>query len=96
VIDWLNDNSGAIQAASAAVLALTLIAVAYYARQTRYQAEASVRMANEMTEQRLAADQPLLILDIKDQKLPDCFQWDEGDLVDQRTGLSVRRRPTRS
>ena len=39
MIDWLNDNSGAVQAVSAAILSLTFIAVAYYAYQTRRQAE---------------------------------------------------------
>jgi len=45
VIDWLNDNSGAVQAVSAVVLALTLMAVTYYAKQTRKEAEATERMA---------------------------------------------------
>ena len=51
MIDWLNDNSGAVQALSAVVLALTLIAVAYYAKQTRKQAEASTSIAVEARKQ---------------------------------------------
>ena len=45
MIDGLNNNAGAVQAASAVVLAATFIAVAYYAYQTRTQAEATERMA---------------------------------------------------
>ncbi len=48
MIDWLNDNSGAIQAVAAIVLALTLIAVGIYAWQTRRQAQATERMAEGM------------------------------------------------
>ncbi len=48
MIDWLNDNSGAVQAGSAVVLALTLVTVAYYAYQTRRQAEATGRMAESI------------------------------------------------
>ena len=69
MIDWLNDNSGAVQAASAVVLALTFIAVAYYAKQTRKQADASVRMAEEMREQVLGAHLPLLVVDLPERAL---------------------------
>ncbi len=55
MIDWLNDNSGAVQAVSAIVLALTLVAVAYYAYQSR-------NLAREAREQRLLAMRPILLL----------------------------------
>ena len=75
-INWLNDNSGAVQAASAVVLALTLIAVAYYAKQTRKQAGATERMAEEMREQRLLAMRPILLLSpsAQEQRIGSGFQ----------------------
>lgn len=68
VIDWLNDNSGAVQAASSVVLVLTLAVIAYQAYQSRKQAEATERTVEEMREQRLSGDRPLLLLDLLDHK----------------------------
>ncbi len=79
MIDWLNDNTGAVQAI--AVVAL-VIATAFYAWRTwsissatEKQAEASVEMAKEMREQRMAEDEPVLILDIVGQELPPYLHW---------------------
>ncbi len=97
MIEWLNDNSGAVQTISVVLLVFVTMFYALItwsiSSATKKQAATSARMATEMSEQRLAADQPLLILDIRDQKLPDYFQWEEGDLVDQRTGWYVRDWP---
>jgi len=68
VIDWLNENSGAVQAGAAVLLVLTLIAVAYQAVQTRKQADATERTVEEMREQRLSGDRPLLLIDLLDYK----------------------------
>ncbi len=68
VVDWLNDNSGAVQAGAAAVLVFTLIAVVYQAWQTRKQADATERTVEEMREQRLSGDRPLLLIDLLDYK----------------------------
>jgi len=52
--DWLNDNSGAVQAF--AVCALVVVTAAY--------AWFTWRMSREMREQRLALERPALLLDI--------------------------------
>lgn len=70
MIDWLNDNSGAVQAISVAVLAVVTavyaIATMKIGNATTKQAEASVRMTEEMREQRLAEHMPLLLVDLLD------------------------------
>lgn len=55
-----------IQISVAAVLTFTLIGVLWYAREARRQAAASVRMAEEMREQRLGEDRPHLLIDLKE------------------------------
>jgi hypothetical protein len=55
MIDWLNDNSGAVQAF--AVLALVIV-TSMYAYFTK-------RMANEIRQQTLAQDQPYLLIDVE-------------------------------
>ncbi len=70
MIDWLNDNSGAIQALSVIVL---IMVTGYYAWKTKdirqateRQADASRDITNEMREQRLAEQIPLLLIDLLD------------------------------
>jgi hypothetical protein len=64
VIDWLNDNSGAVQAIAVAVLVLVTAVYAgltwWVARATRRQADASVEMAREMREARHAGVLPVV------------------------------------
>jgi hypothetical protein len=62
MIDWLNDNSGAVQAF--AVCALVVVTAAY--------AWFTWRMSREMREQRLALDRPALLLDIANM---DKIEW---------------------
>jgi hypothetical protein len=62
-IEWLNDNSGAVQAIS--VVALVLVTWVY-AMAARRQAHASINMAEEMREQRLSEGRPYLLIDLKD------------------------------
>ena len=71
------DVSDVVQIALVIVLTATLGAVLWYACETRKQAKASADMAKEMREQRLAEDEPWLILDITDQKFADYHEWDE-------------------
>jgi hypothetical protein len=47
MIEWLNDNPGAVQAGVGVVLALTLATVLWYAWEARKQAKASARIAEE-------------------------------------------------
>jgi hypothetical protein len=63
MIDWLNDNSGAVQAL--AVLALVLV-TALYASFTR-------RMVREMREQRLAEGRPDLLIDVAEIRDPEWY-----------------------
>ena len=66
MIDWLNDNSGAVQAM--AVVALVLVTAVYavltwgIAAAARRQADASMEMAREAREQRLSGVQALILL----------------------------------
>jgi hypothetical protein len=62
MIEWLNDNSGAVQAIAVVVLVLV---TSVYAMAARRQAVASVKMAEEMREQRLSEDRPQLLIDLK-------------------------------
>lgn len=66
-----------IQVATLVVLGVTVVGVFWYAWEARKQAKASAYMAKEMREQRLAEDEPWLILDITDQKFADYHEWDE-------------------
>ncbi len=70
MIDWLNDNTGAVQAISVAVLAVVTAIYAWrtwsISKATEKQAAASVRMTEEMREQRLAEHMPLLLVDLLD------------------------------
>ena len=68
MIDWLNDNSGAVQALAAVVIVATLLVVLYQAVQTRKQADATELTVEEMREQRLSGDRPLLLVDLLDYK----------------------------
>jgi len=65
MIEWLNDNSGAVQAIAVVVL---IIVTAVYAVAARRQAAASVRMAEEMREQRLGEDRPHVWIDLTDDE----------------------------
>jgi hypothetical protein len=56
-IEWLNDNSAAVQAIAVVVL---VIVTAVYAKAARTQAKANVEMARQMREQRYAACFPLV------------------------------------
>ena len=99
MIDWLNDNSGAVQGISVAVLA---VVTAVYAWRTwsisnaaEKQAEASGVMAKEMRERRMAEDEPRLFLDVVDQKPADYHEWDEESkiLKHKHTGEEVKPWP---
>lgn len=57
-------NSDWIQIGVAGVLTATLVAVLWYAWETRKQAKASVQMADAMREQTLAADRPFLLVEV--------------------------------
>jgi hypothetical protein len=59
MIDWLNSNSGAVQAIATGVLVVVTLA---YVMLTAIQAKASGKMAKEMREQRLALDRPNLLV----------------------------------
>ena len=68
MIEWLNDNSGAVQAIAVVVL---IIVTAVYAAAARRQADANVRMAEdsrkmaeEAREQRLDLDRPYLLIEV--------------------------------
>lgn len=54
MIDWLNDNSGAIQAFAVVALVVVTGAYAWFTR----------RMVREMRQQRLAEDRPYLLIDV--------------------------------
>jgi hypothetical protein len=73
MIEWLNDNSGAVQAIAVVVLvivtAVYVIVTAVYAVAARRQADANVRMVEEMREQRLSGDQPTVILRLVFERL---------------------------
>lgn len=86
MIDWLNDNSGAVQAISAVVLALTLIAVVCYAYQTRKQAKATERMTEEMLESRHGTVLPVLDFVLEDLNLDEIFAIKEGQFPESVNG----------
>ncbi|HLF72412.1 MAG TPA: hypothetical protein VI759_09705 [Dehalococcoidia bacterium] len=76
MIDWLNDNSGAVQAVAVVVLAVVTY---FYMRSTgrmakaaEEQAKASATMATQMEEQRLDADRPYLLIEAFDL---DRLEW---------------------
>jgi len=54
MIDWLNDNTGAVQALAVCALVVITGVYAYFTK----------RMANEVREQTLAQDRPDLLLDV--------------------------------
>ena len=60
-IEWLNDNSAAIQAIS--VVALVVV-TAVYAMAAKRQADANVRMVEEMREQRRDAARPIMSISL--------------------------------
>lgn len=64
MIDWLNDNSGAVQAF--AVCALVIVTALY--------AWFTLRMARELREQTLAQDRPDLLIDIVEAREPECYR----------------------
>ena len=90
----LNASDG-IQIGVGVVLTLTLGAVLWYACEARKQAKASAQMVEEIREQRMAQDEPWLILDIADQKLADYHEWDEQNqtLKHKHTGEEVKPWP---
>jgi hypothetical protein len=67
VIDWLNDNSGAVQAIVTCILVIVTAVYAYLtrsiSRNAAKQAEASIKMAEEMRRSR--EDGPRPVLDIQ-------------------------------
>ena len=67
MIDWLNDNQGAALGIAAAVQATATIVLVVvtivYVLMTAKQADASVKMADEMREQRLSGSQALILLE---------------------------------
>ena len=86
MIDWLNDNSGAVQGIAAIVSLAVLFGLAvvtgWYAVLTRRiakasesQATAAVEMTLEMNKERLSADQPYLLIEMMNL---DKIEWDRG------------------
>jgi hypothetical protein len=69
VIDWLNDNSGAVQAIAVGVLAVVTAVYAVLrwlvAGAARRQADASGEMAREMHEQSLSMDRAYLLIEME-------------------------------
>ncbi len=65
------------------------------AKAAKEQAEASVKIAEEMREQRMSEDEPWLVIDVTDQKLADYHEWDEqsNTLRHKRTGKEVKPWP---
>jgi len=96
VIDWLNDNTGAVQAISVAVLALVTAVYAWrtwtISTASDRQAKASVEMTREMREQRLSQDKPILVLDILREKTREAWEWDNQSeqWIDPESGLASR------
>jgi len=71
LLEWLNDNSGAVQAIAVVVL---VVVTSLYWWAARQQAKASVKMAQEMRDQRLAEDQPYILLELLAQ------QWETNEI----------------
>ena len=90
-VEWLG-GSGEAQALAAftsLLVALILVLVTFgYLLTTR-------RMVREMREQRMAEDEPKLILDIGDQNLAEYHEWDEqtGMLKHKHTGEEIKPWP---
>ena len=74
MIDWLNDNSGAVQGVAAIASILVLVGLAlvtrHYARETERiakatdeQAKAATKMSAEVREQTLQSDRPYLLIE---------------------------------
>ena len=70
MVEWLAAIIGSltvsdwIQLGVGIVLTLTLVAIVYYAAQTKKQAEATLKMVEETTEQRLSSMMPALVIKI--------------------------------
>jgi hypothetical protein len=76
-----------VQVSVAAVLAATLLAVLWYGWQARRQAEASVKMAEEMREQRLSQDRPKLLAELGQL---DALEWEVGEAgVDETPAVAA-------
>jgi hypothetical protein len=83
MIDWLNDNSGAVQALAVIILVIVTAVSVWLtvgiASATKSQAAASAKAVDEMREQRMYESQPLL--DIKrhhpsgDSESSNEFEW---------------------
>lgn len=73
------------------VLTLTLIAVIFYARETRRQADGSVRMAEAMHEQTLSADRPFLLIEVPSLEATEFLASPELDAgLDPHSGYPKR------
>jgi len=83
VIDWLNDNSGAVQAVATVILVAVTLAYVLLTRSINRnaakQADASRKMADEMHKQGLDADRPYLLIEA--QSLGN-VQWKEVESLD--------------
>lgn len=78
MIDWLNDNSGVVQAAATIVLVLITGA---YAWRTHVISKANLRMAQEMQEQRQDDLLPVIDISFNDSlngELKNAFGYQEG------------------
>ena len=68
MIDWLNDNSGAVQAVATCTLVVVTVVYAFLtwriSNNATKQAKASVKMAEEMRAQRLDVDRPYLLIEV--------------------------------
>jgi hypothetical protein len=85
MIEWLNDNSGAVQAIS--VVALVLVTLVY-AMAARRQADASAKMAEEVREQRYAACFPLV-----DAVFPEFLDRDSNEGLEEGLAASAGQCP---
>jgi hypothetical protein len=88
MIDWLNDNSGAIQAVAVIVLALVtyfyMRSTGRMARAAEEQTKASVAMSNEIAAQGQRSLRPVLDLEL--------VSWDIDDRYDEPYWLLVKAR----
>jgi len=71
MIEWLNDNSGAVQAIAVVVL---VVVTAVYAMAARRQADANARMAREMEQARHDAARPVINIGLE----PYEGDWEAG------------------
>jgi hypothetical protein len=99
MIDWLNDNSGAIQAVAVIVLALVtyfyMRSTGRMARAAEEQTKASVAMSNEIAAQGQRSLRPVLDLELVSWDIDD--RYDTGEVPpDEEVGFPGGREVFRS